>query len=897
MIQVQPGFTPNRYTSSAVQLWDPQLVDKYLENDGINKSVVDRYFELLLPDVTVNGIVLKDTLLGSRPRRFNSFLLPEIRIDPRRRAAMERHQRMSQVRRNPQVMVLPKIDFTHDSYLPDNVPDTDTEYFQKHMTRNKMSEQSQRKFWDNYENLSYDEKADLLYRMLVTTKSKDSGENEGDDCPDNSRNKDASIDSGSIFQKKDRDQRKCIFPDLAITTYDPPKIIPEFIHRVQLPNPESHNEINDLPPIPNPSINVTCSPEKASRDIDSENNTRNSVNVLSNALPKDVETSERIEHPKFAYRPTKLTAYGVAHTEQCQNMMREGRRKDLMILGTSFTKSEDHITLDGGNETYDSRPSSFPSFLQNKAGRFGAINEITSEDHPSAPPKQHVPLHYTTISSPYNLDSNAKRFTNQTKETRYDRVINSTTSSLAGDFDSYRREESDMSLFPGYAATDRSRNSSTLMNVGRGSSQHSIPFATNESNSPGLSDRKLSSADGGISPRSCISIVQECNKSDVSEMSSLKNSNSVSYTTSDDRPPPYVDKYDNVVHPEDRSKLPPISSTYYDLTEKETYIDSNSNSTKIESSLHESLDGSQASKGANSSSEKVLPPESEAVSPSKEDDSNSIYDREASMVPEIIANIDHKDNKKTTSVDNNADLKPGSLEHLEIVVETSSESGIDAGCSIDNNFSITGYISAAQVNITPSQKEHTQESISLKDDEGISIDNDSTANVLNDGDDITEILIDRIGDKEISDNVSKLNEAGDEITNLDDFEDDVSSDDGSDGELVEGRESTIQVFIKTPSYEKTVSPKDVPREKVDKGTVTWEDEEVSPRNSGESVSDLGSSVSGTAGEVVIEADESVKTDVIDEHPANGEFCFCSITFLSVVALPDLIIIVLVCRGV
>ena len=76
LIHIRPGFSPNRYTSSAVRLWEPTLVHKYLDNDTINASVVEKYFELLLPDVNINGIVLKDTLLGTKPKCYASQKLP-----------------------------------------------------------------------------------------------------------------------------------------------------------------------------------------------------------------------------------------------------------------------------------------------------------------------------------------------------------------------------------------------------------------------------------------------------------------------------------------------------------------------------------------------------------------------------------------------------------------------------------------------------------------------------------------------------------------------------------------------------------------------------------------------------------------------------------------------------
>merc|ERR1711962_599264 len=80
LVHIRPGFSASRYTSSAVRLWEPTLVEKYLNNDGINASVVEKYFELLLPDVNINGIILKDTLLGAKPKCYRACKLPKIGV-------------------------------------------------------------------------------------------------------------------------------------------------------------------------------------------------------------------------------------------------------------------------------------------------------------------------------------------------------------------------------------------------------------------------------------------------------------------------------------------------------------------------------------------------------------------------------------------------------------------------------------------------------------------------------------------------------------------------------------------------------------------------------------------------------------------------------------------------
>ncbi|XP_057297042.1 reticulocyte-binding protein homolog 2a-like [Hydractinia symbiolongicarpus] len=76
LINVRPGYSPNRYVSSAVKVWDPLVTEKMLKDKLLNEALIKKYFELILPDIVINGTILSDTLLRQKPRPYTSVRLP-----------------------------------------------------------------------------------------------------------------------------------------------------------------------------------------------------------------------------------------------------------------------------------------------------------------------------------------------------------------------------------------------------------------------------------------------------------------------------------------------------------------------------------------------------------------------------------------------------------------------------------------------------------------------------------------------------------------------------------------------------------------------------------------------------------------------------------------------------
>ena len=78
MVSVRPGYSPIRYIASVSKLWNPERVEKLLEENALKEHHLQRYKKIKLPKIDIVPSSDYDPLLRDRPKPYTHTSLPDL---------------------------------------------------------------------------------------------------------------------------------------------------------------------------------------------------------------------------------------------------------------------------------------------------------------------------------------------------------------------------------------------------------------------------------------------------------------------------------------------------------------------------------------------------------------------------------------------------------------------------------------------------------------------------------------------------------------------------------------------------------------------------------------------------------------------------------------------------
>ena len=78
LISVRPGYSPVRYIASVSKLWEPEKVQKLVEENALKEDHIQRYQKIKLPKIDIVPSSEYDPLLRNRPKPYSHVSLPEL---------------------------------------------------------------------------------------------------------------------------------------------------------------------------------------------------------------------------------------------------------------------------------------------------------------------------------------------------------------------------------------------------------------------------------------------------------------------------------------------------------------------------------------------------------------------------------------------------------------------------------------------------------------------------------------------------------------------------------------------------------------------------------------------------------------------------------------------------